>query len=73
MARLSFGGCRPEPGGPCPNCGQPVRLVPGLRLIPGGRPEDWIVCSAAPRCFYTRLYKRPKRPARPRRKTAARS
>ena len=68
MARLSFGGCRPAPGQPCPLCGQPVRRA-RLSLIPGGQPEDWIVCSAAPRCFYGRLARTPLKPKRPGRRS----
>jgi len=55
MVRLTFGRCRPRPGQPCPLCGKPVRLVQGLKLIPGGDPEDWILCTGAPRCIYGRL------------------
>jgi hypothetical protein len=65
MARLTFGGCRPKPGQPCPLCGKPVTQMRGRSLLTAFRLADWIVCSGAPRCGYARLADRPQ-PAGPR-------
>jgi ssDNA-binding Zn-finger/Zn-ribbon topoisomerase 1 len=54
MARLTFGGCRPKPGQPCPLCGKPVTQMRGRSLLTAYRLADWIVCSGAPRCGYVR-------------------
>jgi ssDNA-binding Zn-finger/Zn-ribbon topoisomerase 1 len=54
MARLTFGGCRPKPGQPCPLCGKPVTQMRGRGILTGFALRDWIVCSGAPRCDYAR-------------------